>query len=173
MKMKSKIESNLTESISSSQKSISQESIEIEVKKEAMEGYCPLKNEENAYSSSTPSKKISSAKNSKEKVKGRKKKFCSICNKTFLSVTNLKMHRASTHEEKKSYDCTSCSSIFTHKSNLKRHFVSVHKWQKEIKCTACGFIFNLESNLKRHIASVHERKKPHMCHICSNKFTNL
>ena len=131
MKMKSEIESNLTESISSSQKSISQESIEIEVKKEAMKGFRPLTNEENAYSSSTPSKKIPSAKNSKEKVKGRKQKICSICNKTYLSVTNLKMHRASTHEEKKSYDCTSCSSSFTHKSNLKRHFVSVHKWQKK------------------------------------------
>ena len=59
---------------------------------------------------------------------------CSICEATFLSPRNLKIHIDSIHKGKKPYKCNTCDASFSDKSNLKKHVSSVHDGNKPYKC---------------------------------------
>ena len=55
------------------------------------------------------------------KTKAEKKIIqCSICEATFASGRNLKMHIDSIHKGKKPYKCNTCDSSFSDKSKLKQ-----------------------------------------------------
>ena len=120
---------------------------------------------------------------------------CNICDATFNTQQNLKIHTNSVHEVKnkpiiseetfqepqigekehlvvhKPIKCNICSAPFKTQGKLNRHTNSVHKGKKPIICNICDASFSQKQGLNKHIASVHEKKKPFKCDICDASFS--
>ena len=121
---------------------------------------------------------------------------CNICDATFNTQQNLKIHTNSVHQVKnkpinsketfqepqigekehhvvhKPIRCNICNAPFKTQRHLKRHTNSVHKGKKPFKCNICDANFSRKEGLNRHIAAVHEGKKPFNCSICDANFAS-
>ena len=93
--------------------------------------------------------------------------FCHICEKTYVTESNLKSHMKIVHEVKKPNDvkrqfkCVSCLASFSTGKEAKSHFKSVHEEKDpEFSCNECSVNFTLRIHLERHIEEVHEEKSP-------------
>ena len=99
---------------------------------------------------------------------------CYSCNKTYVSVFNLKYHiEANLNDEKhrqQIYQCALCGNyeLFTLASDLRIHFLKFHK-DKCVFCVTCGKFFVEKEALKAHISSIHERN--HKCDTCGKSFS--
>ncbi|XP_070547311.1 uncharacterized protein [Ptychodera flava] len=97
---------------------------------------------------------------------------CSVCEKTFHTVTHLTVHKE-THatEEEKKVQCDKCGKMFTHIITLKEHVRRAHV-EKKYQCETCGQNFSRKSNLAVHIRR-HTGEKPFQCDHCGWAFTQL
>ena len=93
--------------------------------------------------------------------------FCHICEKTYVTESNLKSHMKIVHEVKKPNDvkkqfkCVICIASFSTGKEAKIHFTSVHEEKDpEFSCNECSVNFTLRIHLERHIEEVHEEKSP-------------
>ena len=93
--------------------------------------------------------------------------FCHICEKTYVTESNLKSHMKIVHEVKKPNDvkrqfkCVSCLASFSTGKEAESHFKSVHEEKDpEFSCNECSVNFTLRIHLERHIEEVHEEKSP-------------
>ncbi|XP_040574997.1 uncharacterized protein [Lepeophtheirus salmonis] len=89
--------------------------------------------------------------------KGSKKKkhACTLCDKAFAQIINLRTHVATVHEGKKNYPCPECDKNFTQKGNLKAHITTIHQKMKNFQCVYCHKLFSQKGNMKTHIKNTH------------------
>ncbi|XP_011313652.1 zinc finger imprinted 3-like isoform X2 [Fopius arisanus] len=93
---------------------------------------------------------------------------CDICHKTFISATDLSMHKKN-HDPDKKFDCEVCGREFNRLNNLQRHML-VHQQssrgesfeknqqgqnQEILSCDVCGITYKFMSSLTRHMVTSH------------------
>lgn len=93
------------------------------------------------------------------------KKFtCSICDKKFNRLSNLKDH-LTTHSDFKPYQCLVCLKEFSNSSNLSKHR-QLHNVKKNFSCLDCDRKFSQKVHLQKHLTRVHgvksTTKKPNL-----------
>nr|XP_022904270.1 zinc finger protein 665-like [Onthophagus taurus] len=100
---------------------------------------------------------------------GQKPFTCLICNKTFSTKWNLKLHKW-THASRmsKPFKCEFCKGAFIRQSDYTAHMNS-HKSVKPYTCNYCGAQFIRKYNCQRHVRE-HEKDKTHSCNICGKTF---
>ena len=91
---------------------------------------------------------------------------CKICNKSFRTSYQLKIH-ARSHTGEKPYHCRHCSKQFSISGNLKIH-EKIHNGSKLFECKLCEKSFIYPSSLKKHEKS-HTSGKLFKCKYCSKK----
>ncbi|KAK3911005.1 Zinc finger protein 26 [Frankliniella fusca] len=91
---------------------------------------------------------------------------CDVCQKSFLKLEDLKMHKAS-HSDLKLYKCEHCEASFSQKHAFKEHS---QKHREERKCKVCGYLSSSSSRLVKHMRRNH-RDKILECKYCSKWFT--
>uniref|UniRef100_A0A1L8DIS3 C2H2-type domain-containing protein n=1 Tax=Nyssomyia neivai TaxID=330878 RepID=A0A1L8DIS3_9DIPT len=94
---------------------------------------------------------------------------CSICNKTFSTKWNLKMHKW-IHASRTAmpFKCPTCPKAFIRQSDLQDH-LNRHKSIKPFTCDYCGCQFGRKYNWLRHTRE-HITDKQHTCKICGKSF---
>ena len=98
---------------------------------------------------------------------------CDICKKIFTTMSNLKNHKRTVHENERSFNCNLCDKIFKEKGTLKRH-QNTHITGEEkltFKCKILDEGFTRNFNLNQHIRSIHEKIKPFVCQHCEKAYT--
>ncbi|CAD6238718.1 GSCOCG00008535001-RA-CDS, partial [Cotesia congregata] len=82
---------------------------------------------------------------------------CDICNKTFMTPTDLMVHKKN-HDPDKKFDCEVCGREFNRLNNLQRHMM-VHQQQGQsqeiLSCDVCGITYKFMSSLTRHMVTSH------------------
>ncbi|XP_074094154.1 uncharacterized protein LOC141524278 isoform X2 [Cotesia typhae] len=84
---------------------------------------------------------------------------CDICNKTFMTPTDLMVHKKN-HDPDKKFDCEVCGREFNRLNNLQRHMM-VHQQQQQgqsqeiLSCDVCGITYKFMSSLTRHMVTSH------------------
>ena len=97
-----------------------------------------------------------------KKVLATKENKCDTCDSTFLTKTQLKVHKLS-----KPYKCKICNAGFWGKDDRNKH-LPIHEEKK--RCPVCDISLTGSFALERHVSVVHEGKKPYKCEICSANF---
>lgn len=80
---------------------------------------------------------------------------CSICDKNFQRLTNLKNHMK-LHEGVCCEKCEHCNEKFATKNQLKQHVVANHFTDK-MQCKFCASQFIRKHHYKRHLVTVHKK----------------
>lgn len=81
-------------------------------------------------------------------TEGRRRYYCDVCGKGFLSRNILKIHRRS-HTGEKPYECTYCGRCFSDKKNLTVH-KRLHTGERPYSCNFCQKSYTKMSALKAH-----------------------
>lgn len=118
------------------------------------------------------SKTLESPNNFEELKKlktGKHLNMCSVCNKTFKTLSKLKNHRT-IHSEERPYVCSVCNKAYRLKKSLKRHEV-IHG-NPCYRCSFCNKGFTFISDLKRH-KKIHTGERPYACLICHKTFKHI
>ena len=94
----------------------------------------------------------------------RKTLQCNICDRSFLTLTELRFHLRKVHQgaDLKS-KCKYCGNHF---SDLNAHIARVHEATKNFECEECGKRFFRLPEVKEHINAVHKKLKPFECNSC-------
>lgn len=88
---------------------------------------------------------------------GQRTHTCDICQKTFLHLADLNLHKRN-HDTDKKFDCEVCGREFNRLNNLQRHMM-VHQQQganeEILSCDVCGITYKFMSSLTRHMVTTH------------------
>jgi len=104
--------------------------------------------------------------------------FCSVCDYSTYSTTNIQRHEAS-HRNIKDKCCLICDFKTTHRGYLDKHMKNVHSGPADNArvCEICGNIYNRKSGLLIHMRKMHLLNVPiHSCALCpykTKKFSDL
>lgn len=82
---------------------------------------------------------------------GEKSHTCDICNKLFISATNLSIHKKTVHEGVRSFACDQCDKSFIHSYLLEQHKEAIHQGIRSNICKICDKSFSKASGLRRHL----------------------
>jgi len=74
-------------------------------------------------------------------------------------------------KQKRKFDCHVCEKRFVSRSNLSAH-MRVHTGEKPFTCETCGYKCAKKFNLNMHILAVHAKVKPFECRYCDKRFSN-
>mmetsp|Transcript_3127 Transcript_3127/g.9550 ORF Transcript_3127/g.9550 Transcript_3127/m.9550 type:complete len:147 (+) Transcript_3127:78-518(+) len=83
--------------------------------------------------------------------------FCDRCFSTFLSKSNLQMHKQAVHEHQKPFNCDHCNYSCTTKGTLTRHVKMVHLHERPFACSECTKRFATRSCILRHMTARHKK----------------
>ncbi|XP_023940978.1 uncharacterized protein LOC112047913 [Bicyclus anynana] len=102
---------------------------------------------------------------------GKRPYHCHICNKSFTTKWNLKLHRW-THVSRsaKPYKCNLCKGAFIRHTEYVSH-MNAHKSVRPYTCKYCGCQFIRKYNCQRHVRE-HESAKKFVCKVpeCGKTF---
>ncbi|KAJ0177610.1 hypothetical protein K1T71_006483 [Dendrolimus kikuchii] len=102
---------------------------------------------------------------------GKRPFLCIICNKSFTSKGNLKLHRW-THMSRsaKPFKCHLCKGAFIRQTEYISH-MNAHKSVRPYTCNYCGCQFIRKYNCQRHVRE-HEIAKKYVCKVpeCGKSF---
>ncbi|XP_077109352.1 uncharacterized protein LOC143765974 isoform X2 [Ranitomeya variabilis] len=90
---------------------------------------------------------------------------CKICEKTFASATELRLH-INVHLGIKPHKCRECAMAYRTPADLLRHTRSVHDLEKPFQCCYCDYSSVEATRMKIHIRS-HTGERPFTCTLCS------
>ncbi|KAK7494312.1 hypothetical protein BaRGS_00014415 [Batillaria attramentaria] len=100
---------------------------------------------------------------------GEKPYTCDVCSSAFVTLQNVRRHKATAHTEERPYVCEHCSTTFKTICTLKIH-LRTHTKEKPYVCDQCGATFSQHNAMTRH-ALRHSGKKPYTCQQCGISFT--
>ncbi|KAJ2941936.1 hypothetical protein O0L34_g10754 [Tuta absoluta] len=108
------------------------------------------------------------------RVKHKEKPRCSMCGKTFVSNSGLRVHVLTQHKDsKRVYPCAECDKSFTAKSGLRAHLSSVHR-SSGAYCETCRTHFKCVTTLKHHLMThsnhLDRNDWKYTCDKCGEKF---
>ncbi|KAL4149327.1 hypothetical protein QTP88_003296 [Uroleucon formosanum] len=95
------------------------------------------------------------------------KKFDSVLKKYHKVTTKLKRLHKTTNKIKK-FKCDHCDWSFN-KSNLLRRHMRTHTGEKPFECTDCSVYFTQQNSLSRHLMK-HKGIRPFKCEFCEMNF---
>ncbi|XP_034828684.1 uncharacterized protein [Maniola hyperantus] len=102
---------------------------------------------------------------------GKRPFHCVVCNKSFTTKWNLKLHRW-THvgRSAKPYKCSLCKGAFIRHTEYVSH-MNAHKSVRPYTCKYCGCQFIRKYNCQRHVRE-HEMAKKYVCKVpeCGKTF---
>ena len=87
------------------------------------------------------------------KRKRKQRHECGVCEKVFVSASQLATH-VRIHTNEKPYECDVCEKCFRDSSTLIRH-KRIHTNEKPYECDVCEKRFRRSSNLKVHMRRLH------------------
>ncbi len=85
---------------------------------------------------------------------------CEICQKTFKTPQDVKIHRV-VHSDLKKYKCQLCEKEFKRTTNLKEHLLT-HSDERKYQCELCPKRSKAKNNLKKHMWGPVRRWSPSM-----------
>ncbi|KAK3104866.1 hypothetical protein FSP39_011980 [Pinctada imbricata] len=106
-----------------------------------------------------------------EHVKNTKILHCPKCRDVFHSRSALEQHLSSEHKGKFKVSCPVCKKGFMQRGKLRIHMM-VHKEVRPYQCDMCGMCFKMQCTLLSHIKR-HEGKSVHKCNYCDKKFRSI
>ncbi|XP_061725395.1 zinc finger protein 600-like [Cydia pomonella] len=116
------------------------------------------------------------AKTKTKKKKGEKKKrdyqkrphACEFCQKRFLHLDMLQVHKRSHEGESATLKCYYCLEDVADEGGLKQH-EATHAGPKPFLCTLCGKGYKRRETMVYHRKN-HKSEKKYICDICSKTF---
>ena len=92
---------------------------------------------------------------------------CPHCDIFLKSKATYHRHINNVHGKLKTdHKCLVCDDSFKTLQEKRIHVASVHGAKKPFKCERCHTSFATKRNKQKHIAAVHEGKKPWKCEFC-------
>lgn len=84
---------------------------------------------------------------------------CDICpeEKSFKSITNLKVHISHFHQKKHKFSCDKCDRVFTYHSDRRRHLRTHGGIERKHACVLCAKRFYEPKDLRLHMKSHSEK----------------
>ena len=98
--------------------------------------------------------KKSFGKQTTKVVSQRKIHVCSVCNKEFQRVSDMK-RCLKRHQGLKDHQCKKCDKSFNNKSQLNQHIKIVHEKTAKVQCHLCYKNYANKSSLKLHMKNQH------------------
>ncbi|GJQ78680.1 putative nucleic acid-templated transcription [Trypoxylus dichotomus] len=99
---------------------------------------------------------------------GEKLYPCTICEKEFASVQQMKDHKRQAHRGDRPYTCNHCDKRFKLKDTRNRHIL-IHTGERPFLCDICEKRFRQRASLYAHIR-LHTGETPYSCDKCPSKF---
>jgi len=109
--------------------------------------------------------------NESVKVEAGKKPLlsCELCGLKFEAPVQMEKHMVS-HTKAKPFQCPVCNKGFVSKSNLSAHQRLHEGTALRYKCNQCDKKFSHRSEVKQHMV-VHTGIRAYTCHQCGNKYS--
>ncbi|XP_031617242.1 zinc finger protein 431-like isoform X2 [Contarinia nasturtii] len=95
--------------------------------------------------------------------------ICDICEKTFRTKGNIRLHMVNTHSKKLDFICDQCGNKFAALGTLQQHIQRIHNDEKSFECEECGKRYSEKYDFKKHYNNHFEVKGPVECTICKKK----
>ena len=103
--------------------------------------------------------------NNEQKKSYETNEKCKMCDKSFSSRKNLKIHYNENHRQQ--IKCKFCDETFEKNCNLEEHIRKNHSSAECFKCKECDKDFVLKWRLKKH-QETHKNKSVKKCHYFNN-----
>lgn len=91
---------------------------------------------------------------------------CSMCNKTFGTLTKLRQHKVRVHDKKPTHFCSVCDFSGYTLDDVRRHNFRCHSGELKHPCSLCNGKFSSELALRYHCKRVHQLQGSFVCKQC-------
>ena len=91
---------------------------------------------------------------------------CSLCNKTFGTLTKLRQHKVRVHDRQPTHFCSVCDFSGYTLDDVRRHSFRCHSGELKHPCNHCNGKFSSELALRYHCKRVHQLQGTFLCQQC-------
>ena len=113
----------------------------------------------------------------KHSYRDHKHQKCSLCDRSFASIADLKLHIMGKHTGQRPFPCPTCDKAYICNTSRKKHIENFHSNKKQQEpitkpypCSGCRKVFFTVYGLTRHKKS-HKKENQYECSVCGKKFS--